>query len=263
MNVVRTFVPNSLKNYNHLVICPHTREAAAIDPFDAQHLIKLALDQKVTITQIWVTHEHGDHIRALEALKQQTHAKVIAPETCQGLFEADDWLIDNEKIELGQCHAICRHTPGHTKGHAVYFGKLSNHSDFGYFLMCGDTLFNAGVGNVRSGNVKELYDSIEMLKQWLPDDCAIYNGHDYAQTNLRFTLHHCPELDAATTNLETVNEQNADTRTVFSWADEKQHNLFLQLGSQNIERITGVVGSPTNHAQQFSALRKLRDAWNG
>lgn len=260
MNLIRTFVPNSFANYNHLAICLATNEAAAIDPFSADHLVELANKHQVTITQIWITHEHGDHIKDLTELRQMTGAKVSAPVSCQGRFEADVWLDDNSKVNIGKEQAQFFLTPGHTPGHGVFFCDNRGNAERP-FLVCGDTLFNAGVGNVRSGDVDELFTTIEHMHNWLPDDCEIYSGHDYLETNLKFTLHHCPELTAAQALLGVAERQTPNTRAIQTWGEEKTYNLFLQLDSNRVADLTGIQNSPSARSERFKALRVLRDQW--
>lgn len=257
MDVIRTFVPGSFANYNHLVYCEQTREAAAIDPFDADFLIKVAEENNVKISQIWITHEHGDHIKDVAKLKAATSAPVSAPVSCKGKVEADNWLSDQQQITLGLQSLTHLLSPGHIAGHGVYI-YLNNEAPESDFIIAGDTLFNAGVGNIKSGNINELYDSIQRLHQRLTPSCSIYTGHDYIETNLKFTLHYCPNLTAAKNTLAVVESQTPDTRSIQTWQQELAYNLFLRLDSEEVLSITD--NAPTRKAR-FIELRKLRDQW--
>lgn len=260
MKILRTFVPNSLENYNYLAYCPKTKLAAAVDPFSADHLAALASTQGLTITQIWVTHEHGDHIRDLDSLKQRTSAAVHAPSICQGKFHADHWLENEQAVTLGNSSAVMFHTPGHTPGHGVFY--FQGNADDTPFLIAGDTLFNAGVGNVRSGNAEELYQSIKYIRQWIKPNTEIYSGHDYLANNLTFTVHHCPELEAAQELLAKAKATSHDETPVTTWQQELKINLFLRLGTSDINSLTGISADDDNaRLQQFKALRALRDQW--
>ncbi|WP_028669807.1 MBL fold metallo-hydrolase [Saccharospirillum impatiens] len=257
MRVIRTFVPNSLQNFNHLVVCEHSQATAAVDPYDAEHLLALAEEQGLRITDIWITHEHGDHIRHLEQLKAKTGARVRAPASCQGRFQADHWLQDCDELTLGQSTAQFWASPGHTPGHGVFY--LSEPEPA---LICGDTLFNAGVGNTRSGNTDTLFHTIEQLRQRADPNTRIYPGHDYLPTNLAFTLSILPGHPAAETMKATSDQQTPDTRMTTTLADEAQINLFFRLDDDALAQALQDRGFNTETAQaRFTALRQLRDTW--
>lgn len=258
MQIIRTFVPNSFENYNHLAFCPHTRKAAAVDPFDARHIEDLAQAHHLTITQIWITHEHGDHIRELSKLKALTNAEVYAPNTCKDRFDADHWLGDEDSITLGHCDARHLLTPGHTPGHGVFvYHDAAGHNDD--FAICGDTLFNGGVGNVRSGNVDELYETVAKLQMALPEKCFIYNGHDYITTNLKFVKHHFPACSAANEWLSKVESQDNDSRSIQSLATERSYNPFLNLTADWLTAHPEF--TELSPKERFVKLRGMRDQW--
>src|SRR3546814_2388549 len=74
-------------------------------------------------------------------------------------------------------------TPGHTPIHISLFGE----SDVPH-LLCGDTVFNAGVGNCNRGDPQVLHATFRNKIAPLPDTTRIYPGHDYIENNLRLTL---------------------------------------------------------------------------
>lgn len=258
MDVIRTYVPDSFANYNHLVFCPTTRQAAAVDPFDAHHLQKVASEHRLTITQIWITHEHGDHIRDLPKLKAMTDAEVYAPMTCSGLFEADVWLEDNQAVKIGLGEVRHWLTPGHTPGHGVFIRQDAEQPETD-FIICADTLFNAGIGNTRSGNVEELYETIERLQGQLSDSTRLFPGHDYIETNLNFTLHHFPEAETARKVLDSVSQQTPDTRSIMRLADERQYNPFLCLDADWLSGQDDF--AELSRKQRFLEIRSRRDQW--
>lgn len=257
MQVIRTYVPNSLQNYNHLVVCEHSGNAAAVDPFDADHLMRVAREHQVTIAAIWVTHEHGDHTRHVDELKQRTQAPVYAPAPCQGLFEADIWLDDGDTVELGEESAEFWLTPGHTPGHGVFYAPQSP-----AVLICGDTLFNAGVGNTRSGRTDVLFNSIGRIEERTHPDARIYPGHDYLPNNIAFTLNVLPGLEAARRLQHEAQQQDPDTRVITTMRQEKEVNLFLRLDDPILIEVLRQRGfDAATRQDRFTALRQLRDQW--
>ncbi len=261
MKILRTFVPNSLGNYNHLAYCSVSREAAAVDPFNADQLFKLAKLHSLRISQIWITHEHPDHFSGLTQLKELTGASVYAPIACKGFFKAEHWLTDSQQFSLGKSTIKHYLTPGHLQGHGVFIFK-DTIEPVNDFIISGDTLFNAGVGHVKSGDVTNLFKSITKLSRHLTPTSSIYSGHDYIQTNLEFTLNHCPDFTFAKTLLDQANRQTPDTRLVTTWAEEQQMNLFLNLDHPTVMNLTQSHElTDSARLNRFISLRTLRDQW--
>ncbi|WP_108125376.1 MBL fold metallo-hydrolase [Saccharospirillum mangrovi] len=257
MQILRTYVPDSFQNYNHLIVCDAQREAAAVDPYDAEHLLQLAEQQNLSISAIWITHEHGDHIRHVNELKAATGARVYAPAGCVGKLAADIWLEDGDKLSVGDEQATFWFTPGHTPAHGIYFVDQQEPA-----LICGDTLFNAGVGNTRSGNTDVLFESIERIRRDTPHHTRIYPGHDYLPNNLNFALSLQPELAPALALKAEADSQTPDTRTVTTFEQELSFNLFLRLDDADLEQALSERGHSTGSAlERFKALRTLRDQW--
>ncbi|MHA7878178.1 MAG: hydroxyacylglutathione hydrolase C-terminal domain-containing protein [Saccharospirillum sp.] len=257
MPVIRTYVPESFQNYNHLVQCPDSGQAAAVDPYDGQHLLDVAKARGLAITQIWITHEHGDHIRHLSKLRSLTGAPVFAPQACRDKFEADHWLSDGDSLTIGHTRAQFWATPGHTPGHGVYYLPDPEPE-----LVCGDTLFNAGVGNTRSGNVDTLYETIKHLVQRCDPATRIYPGHDYLLNNLNFALSLEPGLASAQAWVARCSAQTPDTRATTTLADEAGFNPFLRLDAPGLIQAVRERGFNTDTPRdRFVSLRQLRDQW--
>lgn len=258
MNVLRTFVPHSMDNYNHLVVCPTSKTAAAVDPFNAEQLINLAQQQGLAIKHIWITHEHGDHIREVDKLKELTQATVYAPAPCKGLLNADVWLNHNQLVQLGEDSVRFWLTPGHIQGHGVYYGTPAN-KEYPAFVIAGDTLFNAGVGNVKAGNANQLFESTQFLNHALAANTELYTGHDYSITNLKFVLSHFPDNAQAKSSLAQAQKETPSTRSVKTMAQERTYNPFLATDQPWVAEHPKLAN--LSEQQRFVALRAWRDQW--
>ena len=62
-------IPCLQDNFAYLLICPHTGEAAVVDPSEADPVRKEINRQKVKLTTILNTHHHWDHVGGNNALR--------------------------------------------------------------------------------------------------------------------------------------------------------------------------------------------------
>ena len=263
MIVERIWTGNSLRNFNYLVACPETGEALAIDPLDHEKTLATARVKGWQITQVLNTHEHQDHTGGNAAVVAATGAKVIAHQRAAKLIPGVDRGVQaGDVIKVGRHIELeCMDTPGHTMCHIC----LRSHTDEPA-LFSGDTLFNAGAGNVHNGgNVDALFATfVEQLGK-LPDNTRVYPGHDYVETNLRFTLAREPGNAAAQEMLARVTGHEPAKAIVTTLADEKRINTFMRLDSPGMlarlrEDFPDLAREPDPRTV-FTRLRELRNKW--
>ena len=263
MIVERIWTGNAYRNYNYLIACPETGEALAIDPLDHQKCLAAAKDKGWDITQILNTHEHHDHTGGNAAVVAATGAKVIAHHQSGSRIEGVDRGVKaGDIIKVGKTVELeCMDTPGHTMCHIC----LRSHTDQPA-LFSGDTLFNAGAGNVHNGgSADSLYSTFVDQLAKLPGNTRVYAGHDYIENNLRFTLAREPDNAAAQGLLPQVAGHDPATVHVTTLDEEKRINTFLRLASPSVIAILRqeFPDLPTNPDAKtvFTKLRELRNKW--
>lgn len=166
-----------LQNFNYLVICPETREAAIIDPaFEPDTILQAAHEVGASITSIWITHTHLDHIEAVPAIAQQTSARVYVHPSEADKLEGTHPLAllhDEMRLLVGASTARALHTPGHTPGGTCF--------DLGDAVLTGDVLFIGGCGrsDFPGGDTRALWESLRRLLTDLPPEYRVYPGHHY------------------------------------------------------------------------------------
>ncbi|HSI52582.1 MAG TPA: hydroxyacylglutathione hydrolase [Ramlibacter sp.] len=263
MIVERIWTGNSLRNYNYLVACPDTGEALAIDPLDHEKTLATARVKGWQITQILNTHEHHDHTGGNAAVVAATGAKVIAHHKAAGAIQgvdrgvkAGDIIKVGKRIELE-----CLDTPGHTMCHIC----LRSHTDQPA-LFSGDTLFNAGAGNVHNGgNVNDMYTTFANQIAKLPGNTLVYPGHDYLENNLKFTLSREPANEAAKAMLPQATGHDPAKAHVTTLDEEKAINTFMRLDNAGViarlrEDFPELPVQP-DAKTVFTKLRELRNKW--
>lgn len=258
MPVLATPVGNDYRHFSYLVFCAETGEAAAIDPFHLELTLETARAHGLRITQIVNTHEHWDHAGRNDQLRDETGARVLSPKAAIGVIERfDGTLSEGDTVSVGaSCTLRVIETPGHTMTHVSLFGE-----DEEPYLLCGDTMFGAGVGNCGyGGHVGTLFRTIERLAAELPGETRLYPGHDYLPRNLEFTLSQEPGNAVAQAMLEPARQVARHT----TLAQEREINLFLRLDSAELRGAltqSGSIASGADRAEVFAALRDLRDRW--
>jgi hydroxyacylglutathione hydrolase len=263
MIVERIWTGNAYRNFNYLIACPETGEALAIDPLDHEKTLATARVKGWQITQVLNTHEHHDHTGGNAAVIAATGAKLIAHHRAGGRIAGVDRGVQaGDVIKVGKTVELeCLDTPGHTMCHICLLAHTDQPA-----LFSGDTLFNAGAGNVHNGgDVNALYATFADQLARLPDGTRVYPGHDYIENNLRFTLDREPDNTAAQALLPSVTEHDPAASAVTTLAQEKQVNTFLRLNSPSViarlrDDFPDLPDAPDARTV-FSKLRELRNKW--
>lgn len=254
MQVVPIPLRNAYDHVNYLLACAETREAAAVDPYDVERVLAEAKARGLSVAAILNTHEHWDHAGKNAAMKALTGAPVMAPRAAAGTLEGlDRLLVDGDVVAVGAESVTVRAVPGHTMASIAFLGEAEGAP----FLIAGDTLFGAGVGNCGyGGHAPTLHETITMLGG-LPDATRVYPGHDYLKRNLGFTLSVEPDNAAALALVERMGGEPYFT----TLGEERTINSFLRLGSPGIRGNLPELAEGAGELAVFLALRKRRDRW--
>ena len=227
-------------NFGVLVHDTETGATATIDACEDAP-IQQALDEKGwTLSHILVTHHHDDHIAAIPSLKARSGARVIGPAAdAHRIPGLDVGVHEGQTVEVGALRAKVYETPGHTMGHISYYFAADR------LLFAGDTLFSLGCGRLFEGTPFDMYESVSKLAT-LPDDVALYCGHEYTLSNARFALTVDPgnaDLRARVAEVEALRKENRFTLPS-TLGLEKRTNPFLRASDPDIAAGLGLAGHP-------------------
>ena len=167
-------------------------KAIVVDPGgDAEILLERLDELNLQVERIIHTHAHLDHFLASGKMKEVTGAKLalhredlflwdMLEDQCRmfGIpFEPppppDQWLENEEEIDLNDLQGKALHTPGHTPGSMCFLFESRK------LLIAGDTLFQGSVGrtDLWGGDFKKIEKSIQEKLYTLDEETSVITGH--------------------------------------------------------------------------------------
>ena len=240
-------------NYGVLVHDPATGATAAIDAPEAAPVEAALAATGWTLTDILVTHHHGDHTAGIAELKQRHNCRVVAPRREAAKIPAVDVEVgEGDRVKVGSLTADVIETPGHTLGQVNYFFPADK------LLFAGDTLFSIGCGRVIEGTPELMWQSLLKLRA-LPDDTALFCGHEYTDANIRFAKTIEPNNKALAARAEQVKQQLAAGQATIpaTMGAEKAENPFLRADNAEMAKSLGLSGKPA--WQVFAEIRERKN----
>ncbi|MET0363809.1 MAG: hydroxyacylglutathione hydrolase [Sphingobium sp.] len=220
-------VPALSDNYIWLVHDADSGETVVVDPAQAEPALTAAADRGWTITQIWNTHWHPDHVGGNAAIREATGARITAPAAEAAKIGAIDHRVaEGDRAEIGGRAATVWEVPAHTAGHIAY------HMPDAGVIFVGDTLFAMGCGRLFEGTPDQMYAAMRRFDA-LPDETRVYCAHEYTLSNGRYAVHAEPENAAAAERLKAVEAARAlgEATVPTTISAERATNPFLRAGS--------------------------------
>lgn len=221
-------------NFGYLVYA--NGKGVAIDGGDPAGIVAYAKDNGVDIIVVTNTHLHADHTPGNEDLIQRTGARFM---DCRD-------FVQGEKISLGPGAELeVLMTPGHTMDSVCF--KADG------FVVTGDTLFNATVGNCFSGDLKAFYHSLKQLMR-LPPDTRVYAGHDYVKESLKYAQ----IIEPGNPELEVYKAKYSPGHVVSTLEDEFKVNPYIRFNAPSMVRRLEEKNVPRKtEFQRFSSIMEI------
>lgn len=182
---IRKLAVGPMSNNAYLLTCSSQGAQVLIDPADDSAALLELLRSASPSSQlnfIVVTHQHADHIGALDSLACATSAQVATgaadADSIQNQTEVtvNQRLQHGDEITFGACTLSVVHLRGHTPGSiALVYPDPAGTAH----IFTGDSLFPGGVGKTGSAeDFSSLIDDVESRIFNVFDDSAwVYPGH--------------------------------------------------------------------------------------
>ena len=178
------------------------KEVVAIDPGDPDFVLDFIRNNGLHLKEIRNTHSHSDHTSGNRILAAETGAPIV-DSTGPGSFS-----VGEDMIEIIP-------TPGHTRD-SVCFRS-------GGWVITGDTLFIANVGNCLPGLLEAFRESLTRLLS-LPDKTVVYPGHDYTARSILRAM----EIEPGNADIIRFWQSYNPPPIASTIGDEKRINPYLR-----------------------------------
>ena len=246
-------IPCLNDNYSYLIHDEISNTVAIVDPSEFIPCDTIISKNYKKLDFILNTHHHYDHVGGNEELKKKYNSKVLGFENDKNRIpQIDTVLKDNQEFKIGTLNFTTIFIPGHTRGHVAFYFKKER------VVFTGDTLFSLGCGRVFEGTYKQMFQSLNKLKN-LPGETKVYCGHEYTFKNLEFCLKFNPNNDFLKKKKDDIklSLKNKKPTIPSTIADEIKTNIFFRVNDPDVKKAINLENSPD--IEIFTKLRDLKD----
>ena len=132
-------------------------------------------------------------------------------------------------------------------------------------MFTGDTLFIAGAGKFFEGTPAQMHHNLNTVIAALPDDTAVYCGHEYTQSNLEFAAWAEPSNEAVKEKLAWARQRRESKQSTLATTvgEEKRINPFMRVNEPEIrERVGRWVDKNVDGDDAVKVMSAVREAKN-
>ena len=169
-------------NYIFMLSDDSGLEAAAVDPGDAEPVIRYLQNIGCPLAAILNTHHHRDHTGGNRALLERfPDIPVFGGAKDRGHIPGQTkFLMEGNELTICDAKVRVLEVPGHTKAHIAYYFF----SDDGGDLFSGDTVFGGTIGNLFEETPDVMFQSIRKIRDLHPKT-KIWCSHEYTLQYVR------------------------------------------------------------------------------
>ena len=220
-------------NFGVLIHDAASGHTAAIDAPEAAPIIKILDEKSWTLTNIFTTHLHDDHIGGNLELKTKYKCKITGPKAeAASIPGIDETVAEGVTFNFAGRTVSVIDCPGHTLGGISYYIAAEK------LLFAADTLFALGCGRLLEGTPAQMWSSLSKLVA-LPDDTQVYCGHEYTLANAKFAVTIDPDNVELAARHEEIKAMRARSEATLptNIGLEKRTNPFLRPHDPKIRKL--------------------------
>ena len=240
-------------NYAYLLLDKASGEVALIDVPEAAPIKAELTARGWTLSQIWLSHHHFDHIDGLPDLLPDCPAPVYgAAADAHRLPVLDKALNEGDTFFLGETQVHVVDVSGHTIGHIAFYAPAAK------VAVTMDSIMALGCGRLFEGTPQQMHTSMLKTNAW-PDDTLLCSGHEYTAANAKFALTVDPDnaaLQQRARDIDTARSQGRFTLPS-SMGLERATNPYLRVSDPNLRAILGMQNA--SDADVFTEIRTRKD----
>ena len=174
------------RNYGFLLHDDASGRTACIDTPELDPILAALDTTGWTLTEIWNTHHHFDHVGANAELADRFDLEIVGnADDARRLPGQTRGVRGGDTFRFGEHPVHVLDTPGHTLGHICYHVPDAHGGDGAAFV--GDTLFVMGCGRLFEGTPEQMHGSLAKLAA-LPPATRLYCAHEYTLSNAEFAV---------------------------------------------------------------------------
>lgn len=251
-----TPIPALQNNYIWAITMPHKNSCVIVDPGESIPVEEFLTCNKYNLTDILITHHHHDHTGGVKEIKEKYGCRVWGSINSKCNY-IDKFVRDKEIVYIPdlELKLTTIETPGHTLDHVVFFNYQ--------MAFTGDTLFLGGMGRIFEGSPKQMFESLQKIKNLSPKT-KIYCGHEYTMSNLEFALLVEPKNENIITRLAKVRDLRKKNKITIpaTLEEELLTNPFLRTNNENIKNkvIYNNFAQDSESVNILSGLRKWKNS---
>jgi hydroxyacylglutathione hydrolase len=248
-------IPCLSDNYAFLLRDQDSGAVALIDVPEAGPISAKLKELDWTLTDIWLTHHHDDHIQGVADLTANHPARIYgAKADAHRLPALDNALVEGETFKFEGHDVQILDVSGHTVGHIAFYVPDAK------TVFTADSLMALGCGRLFEGTAAQMWESMQKLMK-LPAETIVCSGHEYTQSNAKFALTVDPKNDALISRSREIDQARKDNKpTVPSTLSlELQTNPFLRPADAGIRAQLGMENA--TDTQVFAEIRARKDSF--
>jgi hydroxyacylglutathione hydrolase len=246
-------VPCRADNYAYLAHDAATGATGVVDVPDAAPIRDALTGRGWKLTDILITHHHGDHIDGVEDLRFETGARVVgAAADAHRLPQLDLAVKEGDTVRIGDVEGHVLDVSGHTMGHIAFH--------FPGVVFTADSLMALGCGRIFEGDAPTMWASLCKLAA-LPPETLVYSGHEYTAANGAFAVTIDPDNPALMARIADVTRTRAAGEPTVPSLLSLEHatNPFLRA---TVAEVKSRIGMPdATDVDAFAEIRRRKDSF--